>query len=125
MKQLVLLSLLIFDLTGCALPKQHGADPHDLSRFSGEYSYNFSCTDEDAHVHVRIYKKRDPNGHDEWRADGEMLDHTAGREVSFKDAYVIEEEDGSVTISTQFVDFKIKGTELIWLPAYDQNLTKQ
>lgn len=101
-------------------------DDHDLSRFSGEYSHNFSCTDEGAIVTVAFTRRthRD-NGFGEWRADGRMVDPNGQREVDFKSAHVEENGDGSVTVRTQFVDFKIDGNKLIWLPAYDQNLTKQ
>lgn len=103
--------------------KQPESDSTDLRRFSGGYSYNFSCTDEDAHVHVRFYKTDHPLC--PWRADGEMYDHIRERQVSFKGAFATQAEDGSVTVSSQFVDFKIVGTELFWLPSYDQSLTKQ
>lgn len=101
-------------------------DEHDLSRFSGEYSHNFSCTDEGAIVTVEFTRRthRD-TGFGEWRADGRMVDPNGQREVDFKSAHVEANDDGSVSVRTQFVDFKIEGSELIWLPAYDQNLTKQ
>ena len=96
----------------------------DVSSHAGRYSFNPTCTDENAVVTVAFRKpKHGEYSESGWVADG-TLDNFHGVEIKFKGAPVRVDEDGSVEVNAQFFGFKLSGGDLEWLPNYKRALSK-
>lgn len=128
------LRLTLFLFLGCLLaatasaqdkarPKPPKPKPVDIRSFSGEYTFNPSCTDEMATVHVTFRKAREGE-HGAWKADGALDNSFHGTAIEFTGAFVEMGKDGSVTVDAQFFAFKLTGKELEWLPGYPRTLYK-
>ncbi|HYF36215.1 MAG TPA: hypothetical protein VD994_13055 [Prosthecobacter sp.] len=115
---MILAAYLVFGLA------QAEGDPKaDLSPFSGEYTFNATCSDDDMTIHVTFHKEKgDPL--ELWRAEGAMRDGIRKVEVDFSDALAWMDKNGDVTVDARIFTFKIQGKRLEWLPNSEPTLYK-
>jgi hypothetical protein len=126
------LETLVWLLTGlhvclcCPLCASELSARVNLQSYSGEYTFNASCTDEGAMVKVIFRKARDkdPVPAGTWVADGVMDSGVRGTTIQFQCAHVDVDDKGVVTVSAQFFGFSIEGRTLTWQPNYDRALYK-
>jgi hypothetical protein len=120
MKTLLTALLLSLFLTTVHAEEKKAVDPRS---FSGEYSFNPTCTDEMAIVNV-TFRKAPPDETIRWRADGTMDNSFHGTKITFTGAAVSIEPDGSVVVDAQFFGFQLSGKDLTWRPNYSRYLEK-